>query len=189
MALAEKGLQYTYDPAPPHSPPVDAISPYGRVPVFRDGETAIFETSAIVRYVDETFDGAPILAPNARLRAQMEQWVSMINCHGYDAMIRRYVLQYVFPKGEGGTPDRNTIDAALPEIEQLLAILDTTYGKRNFLVGDTLTMADLFLAPIVVYLGMFPESKALLAKFPNVSRAHAAIAERESFKATAPKPG
>ena len=48
-------------------------------------------------------------------------------------------------------------------------------------------MADLFLAPIVVYLGMFPESKALLAKVPNVTRAHAAIAERESFKATAPK--
>ena len=167
MALAEKGLQYAYDPAAPHSPPVDAISPYGRVPVFSDGETGLFETSAIVRYIDETFEGTPILAPNARLRAQMEQWVSMINCHGYDAMVRRYVLQYVFPKGEGGAPDRKTIDAALPEIEQLLAILDKAYGKRNFLVGDTVTMADLFLAPIVVYLGMFPESKALLAKVPN----------------------
>ncbi len=187
MAMAEKGLKYTYDPAAPHTPPVDAISPYGRVPVFRDGETALFETSAIVRYLDETFDGTPVLAPNARLRAQMEQWVSMINCHGYDAMIRRYVLQYVFPKGEGGAPDRKTIDAALPEIEQLLGILDKTYGERNVLVGNTVTMADLFLAPIVVYLGMFPESKALLAKVPNVTRAHAAIAERESFKATMPK--
>ena len=189
MALAEKGLKYAYDPAPPHSPPVDAISPYGRVPVFRDGETGLFETSAIVRYIDETFDGTPLVAPNARLRAQMEQWVSMINCHGYDAMVRRYVLQYVFPKGEGGAPDRKTIDAALPEIEHLLGTLDKTYGKRNFLVGDAVTMADLFLAPIVPYLGMFPESKALLAKAPNVSRAHAAIAERESFKATMPKMG
>jgi glutathione S-transferase len=187
MALAEKGVKYTYEPAAPHSPPVDAISPYGRVPVFSDGETGIFETSAIVRYIDETFEGTPILAPNARLRAQMEQWVSMINCHGYDAMVRRYVLQYVFPKGEGGAPDRKTIDAALPEIGELLEILDKAYGQRNFLVGDKVTMADLFLAPIVVYLGMFPESKALLAKVSNVSRAHAAISERESFKATMPK--
>ena len=62
MALAEKGLKYAHDPAAPHTPPVDAISPYGRVPVFRDGETALFETSAIVRYIDETFDGTPILA-------------------------------------------------------------------------------------------------------------------------------
>ena len=119
----------------------------------------------------------------------MEQWVSVINCHGYDAMVRRYVLQYVFPKGEGGAPDRKTIDAALPEIEKLLVTLDKTYGKRNFLVGDTVTMADLFLAPIVFYLGMFPESKALLAKVPNLSRAHATMAERESFKATMPKLG
>jgi glutathione S-transferase len=189
MALAEKGLAYTHDPAAPHTPQVDAISPFGRVPVFKDGETALFETSAIVRYIDEMFEGTPVLAPNARLRAQMEQWVSVINFQGYDAMVRRYVLQYVFPKGEGGAPDRKTIDAALPEIEQLLTTLDKTYGKRNFLVGETVTMADLFVAPIVSYLGMFPESKALLAKVPNVSRAHEAIAERESFKATMPALG
>jgi len=36
---------------------------------------------------------------------------------------------------------------------------------------------------------MFPESKALLATAPNVSRAHATIAERESFKTTVPKLG
>ena len=189
MALAEKGLKYTFDPAPPHSEQVDAISPYGRVPVFRDGETALFETSAIVRYLDETFDGTPLLPANARLRAQMEQWVSMINCHGYDAMVRRYVLQYVFPKGDGGVPDRKTIDASLPEIDQLLTTLDKAYGNRDFLVGDTLTMADLFVAPVVFYLGMFPESKALLEKFPGLRRAHAAMAERESFKQTMPQLG
>jgi glutathione S-transferase len=157
--------------------------------VFRDGETALFETSAIVRYLDETFDGPPLVGANPRLRAQMEQWVSMINCHGYDAMIRRYVLQYVFPKGDGGAPDRKTIDAALPDIAHLLGTLDKAYGKRNFLVGDAVTMADLFLAPIVFYLGMFPESKALLETFPDLRRAHGAIAERESFKATMPKLG
>jgi glutathione S-transferase len=75
---------------------------YGRIPVFRDGATALFETSAIVRYLDETFEGAPLLAPNARLRGQMEQWVSMINCHGYDAMVRRYVLHYVFRRVKAG---------------------------------------------------------------------------------------
>jgi hypothetical protein len=114
MALAEKGLRYAYDPAPPHSEQVNAISRYGRIPMFRDGDTALFETSAIVRYLDESFDGTPLVAPNARLRAQMEQWVSMINCHAYDAMIRRYVLQYVFPKGEGGAPDRETSVGPVP---------------------------------------------------------------------------
>lgn len=119
----------------------------------------------------------------------MEQYVSLVNCHGYDAMIRRYVLQYVFPKGSDGTPDRGVIDKALPEIKSQLEVLDLAYGPRNVLAGAAVTLADLLLAPIIFYLLLFPEGKTLLAAAPNVVRAHAAMAERESFKVTAPKLG
>ncbi len=164
MALAEKGLRYAYDPAPPHSEQVNAISPYGRIPVFRDGDTALFETSAIVRYLDESFDGTPLVAPNARLRAQMEQWVSMINCHAYDAMIRRYVLQYVFPKGEGGAPDRETIDGRCRR-----STVARHPGQASAGAASCRRRTDdgrSFLAPIVLYLGLVPESKARLGSFP-----------------------
>jgi len=156
------------------------------VPAFRDGEFTLYETSAIVRYIDESFSGPSFLARNPRLRATMEQWVSLIDCHSYDAMVRRYVLQYLFPKGPNGAPDRAVIDAAVPEIKSQLEVLDRGYGSRNVLVGDAVSMADLLLAPIVFYLGMFPEAKTLLAGAPNVTRAHAWIAERPSFKATMP---
>jgi hypothetical protein len=44
-------------------------------------------------------------------------------------------------------------------------------------------------APIIFYLGMFPEGK-MLAGAPNVTRgAHAWMAERPSFKSTIPKLG
>lgn len=189
MALAEKGVAYAYEPVAPHSEKVVAICPFGRVPAFRDGDFTLYETTAIVRYIDESFAGPSLLATNAWTRAKMEQCVSLINCHGYDAMIRRYVLQYVFPKGEGGTPDRGVIDKALPEIKSQLAAFDVAYGAGNLLAGATVTLADLLLAPIIFYLPLFPEGKTLLAAAPNVVRAHAAIAERESFKATVPKLG
>jgi glutathione S-transferase len=104
-------------------------------------------------------------------------------------MVRRYVLQYVFPKGDGGQPDRATIDKAVPEIRKQLGILDEAYGVRNVLVGDQVTMPDLLLAPIVFYVGMFPEGKGLLADVPNLVRAHAWMAARPSFKETMPKLG
>jgi glutathione S-transferase len=189
MALVEKGIAYAHEPAAPHSAEVVALNPFGRVPAFRDGEFTLYETSAIVRYIDESFPGPALLASNARLRATMEQWVSLINCHAYDAMVRRYVLQYVFPKGANGAPDRAVIDAAVPEIKSQLDVLDRAYGTRNLLVGDAVSMADLLVAPIVFYLGMFPEGKALLAGAPNVARAHAWMAERPSFKATVPPLG
>ncbi len=68
-------------------------------------------------------------------------------------------------------------------------MLDLAYGPRDVLAGAAVTMADLLLAPIIFYLPLFPEGKALLAGAPNVVRAHAAMADRESFKATAPKLG
>jgi glutathione S-transferase len=189
MALAEKGIAYTHEAVAPHSVEVLALNPFGRVPAFRDGEFTLYETSAIVRYIEESFPGPSLLAGNARLRATMEQWVSLTNCHAYDAMVRRYVLQYVFPKGPNGAPDRAVIDAAVPQIKAHLDVFDRAYGSRNVLVGDGVTMADLMLAPIVFYLGLFPESKALLAGTPNVTRAQAWIAERPSFKATVPPLG
>jgi glutathione S-transferase len=186
MALAEKGVAYTHVPVAPHSAELEAINPFGRMPAFRDGDFTLYETSAIVRYIDECFPGASLLAGNARLRATMEQWVSVINGHGYDAMVRRYILQYVFPKAADGGPDRTIIDTAVPQIKAHLDVFDRAYGARNLLVGDAVSMADLMLAPIVFYLGLFPESKALLAGAPNVARAHAWMAERPSFKATVP---
>jgi glutathione S-transferase len=186
MALAEKELAHVFEPSPPHSPEVTAINPFGRVPVFRDGEFALYETSAIIRYLDECFDGPSLIAGNSEKRAMMEQWTSLYNAHCYDAMVRRYVLPYLFPKGGDGKPDRKVIDGAVPDIDKQLRAFDGAYGTRNVLVGDTITLPDLLLAPTVFYLGMFPESKALLEKYPNVRRAHGWIAERESFRSTMP---
>jgi glutathione S-transferase len=186
MALAEKNVACALEPAVPHSAEIVALNPFGRVPAFRDGEFTLYETSAILRYIEESFPGPSLLAGNARLRSTMEQWVSMINSHAYDSMVRCYVLQYIFPKGANGAPDRAVIDAAVPQIKAQLEALDRAYGSGNVLVGDAVSMADLLLAPIVFYLGMFPEGKSLLAGVPNVTRAHAWMAERPSFKATMP---
>ena len=72
---------------------------------------------------------------------------------------------------------------ARPELEGLLTAFEGGYA-RPFLAGQNPTMADFFLAPIVAYLGRFPESQALLAKCPRLMRAQAAIEARESWKAT-----
>ena len=189
MALAEKRRAYAYEPVPPHSEVVLKMNPFGRVPVFTDGDFTLYETAAIVRYIDDCFADPPLVPRSASDRARMEQWISLINSHCYDAMVRRYVLQYVFPKGDGGAPDRKCIDAALPDMRKLLQALDGAYGTRDTLAGDAITIADLLLAPIVFYLNLFPEGQAMVAEMRNVTRAHQAIAKRDSFLSTMPKLG
>lgn len=186
MALAEKGVRYTLEVHGPHSPAIDAIHPWGRMPAFRDGDLTLFETSAIVRYVDEAFDGPRLAGMNVLARAQAEQWVSAISSYLYPTMVRDYVLQYVIPRGTDGKPDRKVIDAAAREMTVQLDALERAYGGRDWLAGQGLSVADLFLAPIVAYLGRFPESAALLEERPSIRRAHAAISSRPSFRATDP---
>lgn len=187
LALEEKGVAYTLKPLVPTDSELLTHNPFGRIPAFTDGPIEFYETRAILSYVEESFDGPSLISkagPTARARS--EQWISLINCHGYDAMVRRYVLQYVFPRGEGGQPDRKTIEAALPDIAKQLDALEQAYGGRDFLVGDSLTMADLFFAPIVEYLGRFPETAAMLESRPNIRRGHAVMRARPSYAATQP---
>ena len=190
LGLAEKGVKYRLEPNRPHAPEQLAIHPFGRVPAMRDGETVIWETRAILDYVDEAFDG-PSLTPTTGMiaRARSEQWISAINCYCYDAMVRRYVLQYFFPGGVDGGPNRSVIDSATPEIDKQLALFDKAYGGADYLTGASMAMADLFLAPLVFYLGRFPEGKALLEKYPGVRRGQEVMQARPSFAATLPKLG
>lgn len=186
MAFHEKGISYTLDPQPPHSAAINAIHPFGKIPALRIGELQLFETSAIMRYVDEAFSGPRLMPESPADRARAEQWISAVNCYFYDAMAIRYVLQYIFPKGPDGKPDRATIDQALTDMKRYFGVLDAAYGKRNFLVGEQPTLADLLLAPIIFYVSKMPEGGKLVASFPNVNRGQATIAERDSFKATLP---
>jgi glutathione S-transferase len=190
MGLAEKGVAYTMQWCAPHSPEILAIHPFGRIPALRDGDVALWETSAILRYVDESFGDRLLLTPGRISdRVACEQWVSAVNSYFYDTMVRRYVLQIIFPKGEGGLPDRGVIDGALKEMPAQLGALERAYQRGDFLAGPALSFADLFVAPILAYVQAMPEGGQLMSDLPNVRRAQAVIRQRASFTGTDPRAG
>jgi glutathione S-transferase len=190
MGFAEKGVACTLEPAAPHSSAIDAVHPFGRIPALRDGEFEVWETSAILRYLDESFDGPSLTPGTIAERVRSEQWVSAVNSYLYDAMVRRYVLQYIFPTGEGGRPDRGVIDAAVKEMAPQLRALDRAYAKSDYLAGgQALSFADLFVAPILAYVERMPEGASLLADAPHLRRAQAAFRQRQSFTSTEPPRG
>ena len=188
MAFAEKGVAITHKPAAPNSPEILAVHPFGKIPALLDGDNAIYETSAILRFADESFGDGPLLTPGRIIdRVLCEQWISVVHCYLYDTMVRRYVLQYVLPRGEGGQPDRATIDQALSEMPSQLSTLEKAYARSDYLAGAALSFADLFVAPILAGVEAFPEGKRLLTDMPNIRRAQALIRQRPSFVNTDPQ--
>lgn len=186
MVFVEKGVAYRHEAVPPHGEAIAALHPYGRVPALRCGDATLFETSAILHYADDAFAGPALQPADALERARMEQWISAINGYLYPTFVRELVLQYAVPRGAGGGADRAVIERALPEARRHLELLERTYGGRVFLVGDSLSLADILLAPLLDAVVALPEGDALVKGLGGVQRALAAMRERASMRETDP---
>lgn len=79
IALIEKGVPYRLVPARPHSPEVEAIHPFGKIPVMRHGDFVLCESKAIASYIDRRYEGVRLFPDEARSCSLIEQWVSLIN--------------------------------------------------------------------------------------------------------------
>jgi glutathione S-transferase len=192
MACVEKGVGYTLahdSTREVRSKEHLALHPFGKMPAMRHGDLVLYETPAICRYIDAAFDGPPLQPTAPAAIGRMEQWTSVITSYVYDDLIRRCVLQYIFPQGPEGEPDRRAIDAASGDLERDLRVLDNAYGGSDYLVGDDgPTIPDLMLAPILAYFVKTPEGEALMGRHANVKRGLQMMRQRRSFRETEPPP-
>jgi glutathione S-transferase len=186
LALEEKGVAYELAPVEFKQPSHLELHPFGRVPAFDHGDFHLYETNAILAYVDAAFDGPSLVPADPRSRARMDQWVSSVACYFDADATRAYVLEYVFPKGEA--PDRAKIDAALVHVRHHLGVAEAALAGSAWLVGDEMSLADLMLAPVVFYVMLMPEGKELLGATPNLRRWFKEMRRRPSFEATTPPP-
>ena len=164
IACAEKGVPYSLVPVMPHTPDVDAIHPFGKIPVMRHGAVTLCESRAICLYIDRAFDGPPLLPADPAAAARVEQWISIV-CTTIDPVwLRRYVAAHIFPGTADGTPDRAIIDAALPIMEKQFATMERAVATTGHLAGAAFTLADAYFTPILYYMNKFSESSAMLAE-------------------------
>jgi glutathione S-transferase len=183
MTCEEKGIGYERLDAAPHSAEILAYNPTGKIPGFRHGDLVLWESGAISRYLDETFDGTSLQPEDPVARARMNLWISMVN----DTISQTIMKDIVLPRFGIIEKDEAGIKAATGKLEQQLKLTDDALQKGTYLAGDQLTLADLFLAPKVFWLEKTPEGRAALPKYQALGRWYDAIAARPSFRATVPQ--
>ena len=187
MAALEKGIAYDFVVAPPHSPDVKAIHPAGKVPVMRHGDVELFESRAIAHYIDDHFPGPALTPRNPADDSRVEQWISYHNSIIDPLFVRKYLFAYVFPKTPDKKPDRAVIDESLPALQREINVLDTAVAN-GFFVGDSYTLADMFMMATLGIAARFPESSTMFKQTKNLSKYFERHAERDSFKGTMPPP-
>jgi glutathione S-transferase len=187
IACAEKGVPYTFVPSLPHTPEVRAIHPFGRIPVARHGAVALFESRAICAYIERAFPGPALVPADPAAAAIVEQWISLINTQIDPLLVRRYLRAYFFPDTADGSPDRKVIDAALPEMRTQFEVLDEAVRATGYLAGNSFTLADIDLLPILFYMNKMPESRVMLAQAKHLQAYFQRHVERPSVKQTFPE--
>lgn len=184
MALEEKGVAYTLNPARPHTPDVDCVHPFGRIPVMRHGDFMLCESRAIIGYADRIFGGAKLVPDEPQRAAVIEQWSSVVANAVFPAVFP-YFRENFFPPG--GTPDRDAIEAQLPHVRHAIAVLGRR-AREGFIAGEAFTLADMYALPILVYLNRLPESRDFIGETQTLDGYLAMHAERPSFRNTTPPP-
>lgn len=176
MALDEKGVAYTHEPAMPQSPEQLARHPWGKIPSMTHGDVALFESLAITRYIDEAFEGPALQPADAADRARMDQWISAFIDYMYAPIVRNIIIQRVVVE----TPDEAVIAAAVPDAAKSIGLLNDQLAATPYLAGSTMSLADLFVLPAINYVAMVPEGGPLLEPAGNVTDWAARMQSRDS---------
>jgi len=173
LILTHKDVPYSFHDLEPvmGKPEHLALHPFNRVPILQHEELTVYETSAIVAYVDDVFGGARLTPKDARARARMNQWISAVNSYYYPCMIYHVAHErLVFPE-LGIASDERVVAHALPKVEAGLVVAERelAHGK-NFLLGDQLTIADFYLLPSTFAFSLTEEGRRMYPKFPAFCR-------------------
>jgi glutathione S-transferase len=133
--------------------------PFGKVPVLDHDGVRILETSAITRYLNDVLPGVSLIPATPVDRARMDMMIGIIDSYGYGALIAGVAAYHLFPDFVGGK-NESMLKAGVDCGRKVIELAMKTKGASPFLAGD-LSLADLYLAPIVFYVSLTPDAETL----------------------------
>lgn len=192
IALNLKGL--AYEAVPVHllrgggeqlQPAYRAVNPAAMLPALEDDSgAALTQSLAIIEYLDEIHPAVPLLPPGPRGRARVRALALTVACDihplGNLRVLKYLVHELKAPDDAKAAWSRHWITEGFDALETMLAASPDT---GRFCHGDTPTLADCCLVPQVFNALRFEVD---MARFPTISRIHAACSELEAFSAAHP---
>jgi glutathione S-transferase len=171
------------------------LNPHGLTPVLEDGATILYEASAINLYLADKVN-SPLAGVTQADRFQVLQWMfwsgeqwRTFTTTLFDERVAKTVM--------GVAQDASIIQAAEDKIRAAATVLDQHLAGRRFMVGDTLTLADIDIAapfsqvdrarlPFKEFPNLVAWHEGLLQSFPAWAETKAEVDNRmENFLASA----
>ena len=134
------------------------LHPFGHIPVLEDGDFQLYETHAILRYLDRRLEGPSFIPAGARDRARMDQWLCIEQNYLLPAaekkvMARGYaqMMGLADPGEQGVIEGHDELGFALNQFADRMA-------GRPFVAGESFSLADICWGASLHKMATGPES-------------------------------
>jgi len=164
-----------------------ALHPYGKFPILFHGELVLPETASICRYIINLENSQSEKELSPKQVARIDAFGAITSIYLDKAIMRDYILEFAFPKGEAGKVRLEVAIAAQTEVRKALQVVNSELLQGETLLaakiaGHSLTLADALIAPMLHYISTLPASFNLLSEFPDLEKYLAKLMKRESCK-------
>jgi len=126
-----------------HSPQFLKINPAGKVPVLVDGGLTLTESIAIVMYLGEKYADKGFLPRDLGQRAELNRWLLFAATELEQPLWRISRNTALYPEDKRQPAD---IVRAREDFAPMAAVLEEHMKGRQFIVGNTATIADFVTA-------------------------------------------
>lgn len=186
MMLAECGLEARIVEIDPFAGTDATPHPFHAVPVLEEEGLQLYETAAILRYLDAAHADGRFTPGDPRSLARMAQVEGIADSWGYWPLVRQVYGERIFAPLDGKRPDEAIIAEGLERARRVLSALDDIAEEGLVLSGRVLTLADVHLAPMLGFFAATAEGKEMLAGHPALQGWFDAMARRQSYRSTSP---
>lgn len=179
----ERGLAFEHRQVPPGADHAEfrAASPFGKVPGFADGDYRLSDSSAIIHYLEAKYPDNPLLPADAEARGRAV-WYDEFGDTILVGAAGAIFFNRVAAKLLGAEPDLAAADRAEAEtLPPVLAYIEEQLDG-DYLIGDTLTLADLAVVSPLPNLD-YAQAKIDWPAYPKLKAYKDRILGRESFAA------
>lgn len=127
-----------------------AVNPNGKVPVLVDGDTTLWESRAIGRYLASSYPDSNLYPTDLKTRASIDQWSFWQAIHLGPAMQKVAFERVLKPKFGMGETSEELVVSQLKDVRRYLAVLEKGLGEQEWIAGS-LSIADFELASTFMY--------------------------------------
>jgi glutathione S-transferase len=180
LALEHKRLPYEshllhFDKQEHQSPQMLKLNPRGRVPVLKDGDYVVFESVAVLYYLDVKYPQAPIFGASPEEAGVIMRVICEFQAYAEPALLK--IVNAIFTGQVAGAIDELT-DAMLVVAREARTI-EGRLSKEHWIVGADYSAADMVIFPWIQLLRRALDKRAaaeLGKRFLPMERNYPALA-------------